>query len=77
MAKVHSISSTATSGGYGAIFLAKENLPIITSGMAAISMLIAESSLNGKSDPGTVADAAFLFSQLAELVEDLASGGAL
>ncbi|WP_416047926.1 hypothetical protein [Cupriavidus basilensis] len=74
--KVRSICSNAASGRYSAMFLAESNLPIITSGMAAVALLIAESSARDMADSGTVGDAAYVLASLAPLVEEIASGGA-
>lgn len=59
---------------YSTRCLTRTNLPILTSGIAAVAMLIAEASSRNQADTGTVADACFLIADLAGLVQEVAEG---
>lgn len=59
---------------YSEVCLTPTNLPILTNGIAAVAMLIAEAATRNQADSGTVADACYLIADLAGLVQEVAEG---
>lgn len=57
---------------YSTRCLTRTNLPILTSGIAAVAMLIAEAATRNQADSATVADACYLLADLAGLVQEVA-----
>ncbi|MGM3273722.1 hypothetical protein [Ralstonia sp. 24A2] len=55
----------------GARFLSVHNTPVVTDGMAAIAMLIVDAASHDGCDRQTIADAALLLAELAQVVQEV------
>ncbi|ANH73225.1 hypothetical protein ACS15_1261 [Ralstonia insidiosa] len=70
MSKVIALTEqTNKNDGASVGLLSVHNTPVITDGMAAISMMIADAVSQDDCDRETIADAALLLAELAQLVQ--------